>query len=90
MNMSEVWNQSAFGSFYNGDRKSSAVSVGFGTFPNQLQLNSNYTLQTTNSEFYLIGASFNKAVIQLNLPFKSDSNALKNKVDTKLGLSVAI
>ena len=84
MNMAEVWGQSATGSFFNGDRKSAAISLGIGTYQNTFQVNSLYSLQTTNNNFSQIGVSLNKAVFQINLPSSEANETYTKKIDSKI------
>lgn len=70
-NLSKSWNQSSYGQFVNSEEKNISTNFGFGLYQNRMQVKSNYNLETTNNNFYIISARLNKAHILLNLPGKS-------------------
>lgn len=76
---SDTWNQTSYGQFINSEEKAVSVNFGYGLYQNKLQVSSQYNLETTNNNFYILSARLNKAHVILNLPGKSSNEErLKN------------
>lgn len=73
-----------FVTYANGKQESLTATLGMGSGQNGLSLEGYDSLRTNNNGFYILGLSINKAVLQFDLPYKSDTQLNSGTVDSDI------